>query len=251
MTDLGSTGPDSPGELASLEALEPLEPLEPLDAGGADGSGATMCAGDATLQALRSGMPTPAFNPYCRDKAFYKFLFAGVLIFLGCLMPFGPNYQQIGYKTMSGAVYMVIAVGMIWTWWGAIHNNRSSNASLKWLLLCVIPLVAGIMNLIGFDPDASLKLAQLNGTLPNGAEVSTWKTLATDMFAAGRPSDEAPLAAARVENFWRLFGPGRFFVFLGSLVAELGFFGGVLGGAKKNKQVRQQKQMTASERKRR
>lgn len=239
------TDPGSAGELASLE------PLEPLDAGGAEAGGAPMMAGDATLQTLRSGLPAPAFNPYCRDKTFYKFLFAGVLLFVGCLMPFGPNYDQVGYKTMSGAIYMLIAIGMLWTWWGAIHNNRSSNASLKWLLLCVIPLVAGIMNLIGYDPEASLKLAQGNGILPSGAGVSTWKTLMSDMFAAGRPSEEAPLAAARVENFWRLFGPGRFFVFLGGLVAELGFFGGVLGGAKKNKQERQQKQMAASERKRR
>ncbi|MBL8729225.1 MAG: hypothetical protein JNM25_12380 [Planctomycetes bacterium] len=237
MTDSGN-----PPELATLE------PLEPLDAGGASSAPA---AGDASLQALRSSLPAPAFNPFCRDKTFYRFLFAGVLMLLGCLMPFGVDYQQVGYKTMSGAIYMVIAVAMVWTWWGAIHNNRTTGASLKWLLACAIPLVAGIMGLVGYDPEKALAMAQQHGFLSADAQVSTWKTLFGDLFAAGRPSDEAPLAAMKAENFWRLYGTGKILVLLGALVAELGFFGGVLGGAKKNKQDRQSRQMSATERKRR
>ena len=152
---------------------------------------------------------------------------------------------------MSGAIYRVIAVAMVWTWWGAIHNNRTTGASLKWLLACAIPLVAGIMGLIAFDPAAALATAQQHGFLPGDAQVSTWKTLFGDLFTAGRPSDDAPLAAMKAENFWRLYGTGKILVLLGAFVAELGFFGGVLGGAKKNKQDRQSRQMTATERKRR
>jgi hypothetical protein len=239
------TDPGTPAELA------PLEPLEPLDAGGAAPPLAAAGPGDASLQALRSSLPAPAFNPYCRDQTFYRFLFAGVLMLVGCLMPFGVDYQQVGYKTMSGACYLVIAVAMVWTWWGAIHNNRSTSASLKWLLASAIPLVAGIMGLIGYDPEASLAVAKSHGFLPQDAQVSTWKTLFGDLFAAGRPSAEAPLAAMKVENFWRLFGVGKVFVLLGALFAELGFFGGVLGGAKKNKQDQRARQMAATERKRR
>jgi hypothetical protein len=207
-------------------------------------------AGDGGGASLRS-LPAPAFNPLCADKAYYKFLFAGVLMFVGCMMPFGPDYQQVGYKTMSGAIYTVIAVGMLWTWWGAIHNNRATGASLKWLLLSAIPLVAIIMGLATYDSQSALDAAKQGGLLPGGAEVSSWKSLFGDMFTAGRPSDEAAVAAMKVENFWRLFGPGKIFVLLGALQAELGFFGGVLGGAKQNKQQKKQKQMTASERKRR
>lgn len=238
MTDTGN-----PPELATLE------PLEPLDAGA--GTAGAPSGADASLMALRSSLPAPAFNPFCRDKTFYRFLFAGVLMLLGCLMPFGVDYQQVGYKTMSGACYLVIAVAMIWTWWGAIHNNRSTAASLKWLLACAIPLVAGIMGLVGYDPQAALAAAQAQGFLPQSAEVSTWKELFGNLFAAGRPSSEAPIAAMKVENFWRLYGVGKIFVLLGAFVAEVGFFGGVLGGAKKNKQDRQSRQMTATERKRR
>jgi hypothetical protein len=169
----------------------------------------------------------------------------------GCLMPFGVDYQQVGYKTMSGAIYMVIAVAMVWTWWGAIHNNRTTGASLKWLLACAIPLVAGIMGLAGYDPEAALATAQQHGFLAADAQISTWKTLFGDLFAAGRPSAEAAVAAMKAENFWRLYGTGKILVLLGAFVAELGFFGGVLGGAKKNKQDRQSRQMSATERKRR
>ena len=240
MTDSGT-----PPELATLE------PLEPLDAGGAAAVPMPAPGGDASLQALRSSLPAPAFNPFCRDKTYYRFLFAGVLMLLGCLMPFGPDLQQVGYKTMSGAIYMVIAVAMVWTWWGAIHNNRTTSASLKWLLACAIPLVAGIMGLVGYDPAAALLTAQSHGLLPADAQVSTWGSLFNDLFTAGRPSSEAPLAAMKAENFWRLYGTGKILVLLGALVAELGFFRGVLGGAKKNKQASQASRMAATERKRR
>ncbi|MFN9704594.1 MAG: hypothetical protein ACK595_07195, partial [Planctomycetota bacterium] len=42
-------------------------------------------------------------------------------------------------------------------------------------------------------------------------------------------------AGERVGGFWRLLGVGNVFVFLGALLAELGFLGGIVGGAKKNK----------------
>lgn len=239
MTDSGNTP-----ELATLE------PLEPLDAGGPAPVAAAPAGAEAAAAMARASLPAPGYNPFCRDKTFYRFLFAGVLIVLGCLMPFGVDYAQVGYKTMSGACYLVIGIAMVWTWWGAIHNNRSTSASLKWILLCAIPMVAGIMGLVGYDPQVALAEAQARNLLL-GQEVSTWSTLFGDMFTAGRPSEAAPAAALRVENFWRLHGVGKIFVLLGAVIAELGFFGGVLGGAKKNKQERQTKMVAATERKRR
>lgn len=238
MTDMGNHG-----DLASLQ------PLDPLDAGtAADAAGGAMSTEEATLQALRSGLPAPGFNPLCRDKTYYKFLFAGVIMFVGCMMPFSADTSRPGYQSMSGACYLLIAIGMIWTWWGAIHSNRSTGASLKWLLLCVIPLIAIIMNMTAFDPKAVFD-AGANKWLPADAQYSdSWKTMFKD---AGSALAKSADAALRVEHFWRLFGPGQFFVFFGALLAELGFFGGVLGGARQNKQQKQQKQMAAAERKRR
>ena len=74
-----------------------------------------------------------------------------------------------------------------------------------------------------------------------------WSVMFSDIGSTLAKNKEAPL---RVENFWRLFGPGQFFVFLGALLAELGFVMGVVGGAKQNKNVAKQKQMKAAERRR-
>jgi Na+-transporting methylmalonyl-CoA/oxaloacetate decarboxylase gamma subunit len=57
-------------------------------------------------------------------------------------------------------------------------------------------------------------------------------------------------AGVRVEGFWRLLGVGNVFVFLGALMAELGFLGGIVGGAKKNKAETKAKMQASAERKR-
>lgn len=230
-----------PGTSSDLAALEPLEPLDAGDGGGGS-------ANDALLQTVRSGLPCPAFNPYCADKTYYKFLFAGVVMLVGTLMPFTANQAVAGYQTMSGAFYLLFAVGMIWTWWAAIANNRSTSASLKWLLFCGIALVATAWNMAAFDVEAAHKAAVQHGWLAGDATFSaSWKSLFGDMGSALAKSKDA---AVRVENFWRLLGPGQFFVFLGSLIAEIGFVGGILGGAKQNKLEKQAKMLAAAERKR-
>lgn len=236
------TDTSTPGE------LEPLAPLEPLDTGAAEVAGPG--TDEATLMALRSGLGAPAFNPYCRDKSYYKFLFAGVLMIVGTMMPFSANTNVAGYQTMSGGFFLLIGIGMVWTWWGAIQNNRSTAASLKWLLLSALPLISGIMALVAFDPEAALKVAQEQGHVRPDAIISTWSTLFGETITAARPGEGAVEPAIKVSTFWTVFGPGKFFVMLGGLLAELGFLGGILGGAKQNKQLKQQKQMAAAERKR-
>jgi hypothetical protein len=236
------TDPAAP-ELASLE------PLEPLDGGLAEGGAGGMSAEDATLQVMRSGLPAPAFNPYCRDKTFYRFLFAGVVLVIGTLLPFSAEPGRALYQTMTGAFYLLLGIAMVWTWWAAIANNRSTNASLKWLLLCAFPLIGGIWNLAAFDPAAALATAQQHQWLPGTAQTSlSWKEVFGDMFGGLAKRDAEALAKA--ETFWRLLGPGTFFVMLGGLIAELGFLGGIVGGAKQNAADKKAKQMAAAERKR-
>ena len=234
-----------PGELASLE------PLEPLDSGNAGGSAAGPGGpgtDDLLLQAARAGL-APAYNPYCRDKAFYRFLFAGVMIVVGCLMPFTAEIGRAGYQTMSGAIYLLIGIAMVWSWWASIATNRP--VTLKWVGYALIPMGGVLMNIVAFDVEAARKHAIDLGWLKDVEATrasANWKAMFADIGGAlAKDSD----AAARVEHFWRLFGPGQFFLFLGAMVALLAFVGGVVGGAKKNKADKKAAMLAVTERKRR
>ena len=92
---------------------------------------------------LRAGL-APAYNPNCRDKTFYRFLFSGVIVLVGCLMPFSAESARAGYQTMSGGFYVLLGIAMVWSWWAAIAMNRPFG--LKWLLWAFLPLAATGMN---------------------------------------------------------------------------------------------------------
>lgn len=234
------TDPAQPGELASLE------PLEPLDSGAAT-AGAAAGSDDMLVQVTRGGL-APAFNPYCRDKSFYRFLFAGVVILVGCMMPFTADASRAGYQYMSGAVYTLIGIALVWSWWASIAHNRP--LGVKWVALCFVPLLAILMNFIAFDPETARKAAIDLGWLENQPLTEASKSWG-EMFAdIGGALAKKPEPAARVEYFWRLFGPGQIFVFLGALLAEIGLFGGIVGGAKKNKADKKAMMMAIAEKKR-
>lgn len=233
-----------------------LPDLEPLDDGAAPAEAPAAAAqqasiAEASLQALRAGLPAPAFNPRCTDKAYYRLLMCSVLMLLGCLMPFSADLQQTGYKTVSGALFTFISLGMLWTWWAAIHNNRSTSASLKWLALCFLPLLVQVMNLINYQPVVALDAAKAAGILPASAAISTWDSLFGDMGAVISKSLEAEVAALKVENFFRCFGTGRFLLLIGAALAEVFFVLGIAGGAKQNKQQSMARMAQAAQRKRR
>jgi hypothetical protein len=237
------TDPAQGSDLASLE------PLEPLDGGAlADGGVAAPTSADAMLQAMRSGLPAPGYNPYCRDKSFYRFLFAGVLLIVGCVMPFSADVARPGYTTMAGAFYLLIGIGTTWSWWASINNNRP--VGVKWLMFALVPLIGSIMNMWGFDAAAAQRTAVEAGWLRDGAWFTfspDWKSMFQDMGSAIMKSQEASL---RVAGFWRLLGVGNVIVFLGAVLAIVGFTAGVVGGARKNKADAKQKQMAAAERRR-
>lgn len=232
-----------------------LQDLEPLDAGMPATENSAAMAGMAEVaQGPSTGLPTPAFNPRCTDKTSYRFLMCGVLMVIGCLMPFSADPEYAGYKTMSGAFFLFIGLGMVWTWWGAIHNNRSTGASLKWLLLCFVPLVAQTLNLMGYDASAAIEMARQSGSLPGSAMLEqgyTWSHLFSDMGLALAKQAESNDAANRVELFFRCFGTGRLYVFLAALLTEVVFIAGIAGGAKQNKIQKQARMSQGAERKRR
>ena len=238
----------------------PLQELEPLDPAAGVAPEAIEAAVSAQMQSFQqgpsAGLPSPAFNPRCTDKSSYKFLMCGVLMLLGCTMPFSADLDLAGYKTVSGAFFTFIAIGMVWTWWSAIHHARATSASVKWIGLCMFPLLAQAMNFINFDAAAASATALGQGWvkgLPTLEEGYGLGKLFSDMGTGlGKDLDTAPAAAARCEMFFRSFGTGRFFVLLGALLTEVYFILGVFGGVKKNKEQKAARQaQSAGDRKRR
>ena len=237
----------------------PLQELEPLDPAAGVAPEAIEAAVASQMQSMSAGpsagLPSPAFNPRCTDKSSYKFLMCGVLMLLGCTMPFSADLDLAGYKTISGAFFTFIAIGMVWTWWSAIHHNRATSSSLKWIGLCMFPLLTQTMNLINFDAAAAslqaLSMKWVEG-LPELEKGYGIGRLFADMGTGlGKDVDTAPAAAARCEMFFRSFGTGRFFVFLGAFLTEIYFILGIVGGAKKNKEQKAARQAQAGDRKRR
>lgn len=169
----------------------------------------------ALYQRSFAGLPTPAFNPQA-SKEYYRFLFAGVLIVLGCLMPFDSDWSHTGYKHFSGGVFLLIGLGLTWTSWAAIHCGVFR---MKWALFAIIPFAWGLLHIIfpGFPTEES--------ALNNWGEV---------LGVLGATDDDARFH--KFGNALQHFGPGKIFVFAGGLCAIIGFFAGVFGGAKKLKE---------------
>jgi hypothetical protein len=232
------------GDIPELQDLEPIDSPAAPEAGPAP---VAMTSSDAMLQQLRSGLQAPAYNPRA-DKFYFRFLFCGVLMFVGCLMPFGPQLDLVGYKTMSGGLFLIIAAGMIWTWWGAIAQNRAGGANIKWIAFCFLPFLVELMNLMSAF-DAPAVRAAIDGKVIHIAH--DWSELFTSIGTSFGKSSEAADAGERVDNFFHFFGPGKVFVFAGAALAELFFVWSIFGATKKIKQDKIAKQAAASERKRR
>jgi hypothetical protein len=202
-------------DMGELDELEPLaDDIPPPPPSGGAPAGATPVV-------MASGLPTPFYNPNA-SKEYYRILFAGVLITLGCLMPFGPEWTMNGYKTLVGGIMLLIGLGIVWCMWGAIHIGRPP--SIKWFgLFPLVPVVWGVMQILGAWDAPAVKAFQ-------GPIVQDWG----ELFSALVSRDSAQFE--KVGNFMRQWGAGKVFVFLGGVLAELYFFLGILGGAKAMKQ---------------
>ena len=227
------------GDIPQLDELEPLEEADSQSAPAGDAAAPTVA--ERTLNILSAGLPAPASNPRA-EKEYYRFLFAGVVMFLGCMMPFGPEWTMAGYKTPGGALYTLIAVGMIWSWWTAIHRNRFTGANLKWVLLALVPLFLQLIDLIfAFEQPA------VRDYVNQGKCVASWGELSDSILGMLRGSPEGLKAG----NFFRAFGTGKVVLLLGALMAEVSFVMAIFSGAKAAKQQKQARHASASERRRR
>jgi len=209
-------------ETPELQELEPLEEAPP--------AGPEPGLQPPPAPRAAPGLPAPAFNPTA-DKEYYRFLLAGVVMFIGCMMPFGPDWTMNGFKTLSGALFTVIAVGMVWSWWGAIASGRFSGKNLKWVGLCMLPLIIEVMNLINaFDAPAVIAMKASGAPMPD--DIGGFFGAFFDMSREGQ---------VKADNFVRAFGSGKIVLLLGALYAEIAMLMAVFGGVKAGKAQKKQR----------
>ena len=221
--------------------VEDLPTLEESEATG----GGDPTAGASTMMPVMvsgGGLPAPAYHPLA-DREYYRFLFAGIVMLIGCLMPFGPAWDMAGYKTMRGGVVLVIALGLVWSSWAAISNRRMVKGLLRWVMLAAIPLVLGITDLIYAFDDGTSVAAWIRRVGPDRS-IENWGEFFGELGNVLQPSDQ-------VGSFFRHFGTGRVFVFVGALLAELFMVLAVFGGAKKIKEQQAERRAATTTRRRR
>lgn len=218
------------GDMPELEPLEEVAAAPSVDAQG------------ATPVSL-PGMPAPVFGMRA-PKEYYRFFFAGLLIVLGCLMPWGPQMDLVGWKTVSGGVCMIIGLMICWTSWVAIAHSRFGLNNMTWLILAVIPLIGQILNLVNAFELPAVK-AYITSALqgPNAEYViDSWG----DLFKNLRGYIKKDVRGDEIANFFRNYGSGKFFVLVGSVLAEVLFLMSLVTGAKRGAQQKAQKEAARS-----
>ena len=234
-----------PGDIPELDELEPLEEADAQPTPEGE-KAAPPSVADRTLALLSAGLAPPANNPNA-EKEYYRFLFAGVVMFLGCMMPFGPEWGMSGYKTFGGAIYTLISIGMIWSWWGAIHRNRFSGTNLKWVLLALLPFFMQLVDLIfAFEQPAVIDAKNM-ATIAEGRCAQNWGDVFGNLFGMIRGT----AGGHEASNFFRAFGPGKVVLFVGALLAEVAFMRAIVGGAKAAKAQKKARQAGTAGRRRR
>lgn len=212
------------GDVEQLDELEPLEdgpPPAPLP----------------MPAPTTGGLPAPAYNP-AADKEYYRFLFAGVLMLLGCLMPFGPQWQLAGYKTLRGALFLLIALGIVWSSWASIHNRRMIKGMLRWVFLAFVPLALSIVDMMVAFHDGTAVREWIDRVGPEKS-IGSWGELFGELGNVLRPGD-------KVGEFVRSYGPGRLVVFAGAVLAELFLVMAIFGGARKISQQKAERRSSGS-----
>ena len=163
----------------------------------------------ARLWAARAlaGLPAPAFNPDA-PRACYRFLLAGVLVLVGCLMPFGPQPVPGYYSTMGG-IMLIVALGVVWSMWGAI---QSGHLRLLWILLMFIPLVWSVMHVVFAFHEPAVVAGMADARLA----IRSWGDFVSTLVDRGDPSGHQ-----KCSEFLRILGPGKLLILLGSALAEV------------------------------
>ena len=116
------------------------------------------------------GLPAPVFGIRAQ-KEYYRFFFAGLVLFMGCLMPWGPEWEMAGWQTFKGGVFTIIALGIMWSSWVAISHGKFDLSTMRWLVLASLPLTVMIWHLVFiFDEPAVLDYIRLEQAKYAGGE---------------------------------------------------------------------------------
>ncbi len=198
--------------------LPELETLEPLT----EGATASIKVGTA-----------PPFYRSDAHGEYYRFLFAGLVMSLGCMMPFSADLNGAGYKTLGGAFFTILSLGLVWSMWIAVYGGRFR---MKWIMLALIPFLVCLVDFIFVERDVGIK------TFKDGPLADGW----LDMFKNAFSRTEE--GTAKATNFCRAFGTGRIVLFIGSLLNFMFLFSAVFGGAKHAKAQKAAVRAAAAER---
>lgn len=185
-----------------------LDTLEPL----AEDSMAT--AQPTSSASVGLGLP-PIFFRADAHPEYYRFLFGGLVMTLGCFMPFGVDVAA-GYQTLAGAFYLVLALALVWSMWIAVYTGRFR---MKWIMFGLIPFLFGLMDFIFVSRNHGI--ATFTGPVADG-----W----LDAIKLGMGG--TPEGVTKASNFARAFGTGRIVLFVGAALNFLFLLSAVFGGAK-------------------
>ena len=221
------------------ESEEPLEPREETlpGEGGEEETPTKPCLFcGATIDRRSKACPecTHALGPFepTTPKEYYRFFFAGFLLFMSAFLPCGPG-GPLSITTLLGSTYAIIGLGVMWNMWKAIYAGR---VKLFWVLMTLMPLIVGIWRIataFGGDPDdpnSSVSMMAAHG-------LTGWSSLGD--FFGGTPRWGV------LRNFFWVLGYSTVFATVGALLAWIFFIRGFFGGIKHSKQ-----QSTSGERSR-
>lgn len=194
---------------ATVPPIPELDTLEPL------AEDAAVAPEGAPVPAMRLGLPPLFYRADAHDE-YYRFLFGGLIMTLGCFMPFGADLLP-GYQTLAGAFYLVLSLCLVWSMWVAIYSGRFR---MKWIMLAMVPFLILLIDMIFVDRSAGIR------TWKGGELASGW----LDAVKLGVGGD--PEGLSKAGNFVRAFGPGRVVVFIGSLLNCVSLLSAVFGGAR-------------------
>lgn len=197
--------------MSEYDELEEITDEETVTTSAGSAGSSAPAAPDFTgpiYKRLFEGMPAPFFNPNAA-KEYYRFFFGGMLMLIGCFMPFDADWTHVGYKSIAGGFTILVALGVIWSAW--ISINIPTMVRMKWYALATIPFVWALLHLI---------------FLPEGMAWGDVGTYFGDINKGGM---------RQLGNFFQMMGPGKIFIFFGALMVEFTFLGGIFGGAKQLK----------------
>ncbi|MEZ5965874.1 MAG: hypothetical protein R3F56_18710 [Planctomycetota bacterium] len=214
---------------ATVPSIPELDSLEPLT------DEAAMVLEAAPGASTKTGLP-PIFYRADAHGEYYRFLFGGLIMTLGCFMPFGADMVP-GYQTLAGAFYLVLSLCLVWTMWIAIHSGRFR---MKWIMFALVPFLILLLDCIFVGRNVGI--AMFKATNPMAPIAESW----LDAIKAGMSgsADEVPKGS----NFLRAFGTGRVVVFIGSLLNFVSLVSAVFGGAKHAKAQKAAVRAAAAER---